>query len=554
MHPAASFGLCLAAASLLRPAARGQEPVIVVKARSGDDLVAAFRYLAPLLGEKGAPKAFDGWVAAVAGKKGLAGVFHMSKPLGLYAAWDTKENQPANPVFVLPVADEKAFFSALRWQLLFPVQVGKGVYRVFSAHLPSAVYFRFAEGHVCITGDAALLRGRLPSPAALLSAPAGGALLSAALHVRRIPKESRAAAVRDFEKEMVGGPDDRADTQALERMRLAFNAQVTRTVKSLVEENQVVALAVHLDPKRHHLVAEASLTPAPASPLARQVRGVGATPSLFRNLGGPRAPLRLAARLPLPETFSKLFLTAGQDQLERLVAGGNRASFRRLLRALEPTLKQPELDVGATLVHSANDKDGRGVIVGVRVQNPRRLETVLRDHVKDMTRLEKLTWGVKWNHIRRGDARIHSFRVLRVGSRERFWFALHRDALLIGSHEGLKRSLAERGRTSGKSKGALVAEATFDTLVLVQAAVRLLLEDEADGAALLAALFSGQTRDALAWGEKLGRKVVGLRKRVPGDWTAQPGVRMELDGGSTLRLRVELNTRVLDLLINGEGP
>jgi hypothetical protein len=525
--PPAAFGLCLAVAALAGGAGRAQEPVLVVTARSGDDLLAAFRHLAPLLGQEKRLKRVDDFLKAIPGGQGLGGASRMHRPLGLYCLWSATGNHPGPPVFVLPVADEKAVVALLRKRLLAPVAVGEGVYRVAPPQPLVPLYFRFSEGHLYLTPEAGLLRGKLPAPATALVLPPGDALLSATLHVPRVPQKARGAFQRDFEQWAV-------DLLGKHRIRLAEREYLATAFKSLLQENQALTLAVRLDPKRHLLGAELTLWPVPGSSLAGAAKEVGRRTSLFQDLGGPGAAGRAYASLPFPKVFSRGAVEDLRLEVEQAVSPRKKASLRRALRALGPTLGGEELDFGFAWTPARPEDTFGEFIAGLKVREPRRVEHVARDVFKDTSRLER-AFGAAWNHSRHGDVRVHSFDPLVLTGLDigldvkRAYLAVHKDAMLVSTDRKL---LA--GTLDGRGQALPARESAAEVAMNLGFAL-----PWGTGMAFGLAL--------TGHGEFL-RPRFDLEERLPKGWRTQPGLRLRCDGGRALRLRLELNTRLLDLL------
>jgi hypothetical protein len=524
----ASATLCLLAVLPGSAASQAQEPVLVVTVRSGDDLLSAFRYFASLTGQKARVKEVDDFLKTAAGGKGLGSVFHMNRPLGLYALWSARGKGLDHPVFVLPVADDKAVLPLLRRHLLVPVSVGDGVYRVSSLQF-STWYLRLASGHLYLAHDAGLIRGKLPAPAAVLSPPADNALLSATLHVPRIPEKALAALQRELEQALVSDNRKEAgESPAGYRLRMAENEHRRKLCKGLLRENQALTLSVQLDPKRRDLRADLTLKPVPGSSLAQEIQRLGDCTGFFHDLGGPNVLGRISLSLHLPKALSfKSDLENLRQLVVQTVSPAGKTVMRNLLRALGPTLSSEELDVGVALVRS--EEVGYGFIAGFKIYHARRLEHALRDGLKNMSRFERTLYGVTWNHFRHEGIRIHSTSAPAQGDERVFvYFALHKDVLLVSNDRKLlTQALDDHGKARRTRKSA--AEVTMDLdfvrsiPVISEAPSRL----ENYGRPLLAWMFPGQD---------VADFKVALRMGA---------LRLQLDGGSNLRLRLELSIRPL---------
>src|SRR5437764_2542518 len=95
---------------LLRPAPAAAQ-IAYVSIKSTDEMLADFRYLAPVFGQPGVVKQLDAVIGA--DNKGLTGI-DRRRSLGLYVVWPekiTKLDELNFPVVgFVPISDEKAFF------------------------------------------------------------------------------------------------------------------------------------------------------------------------------------------------------------------------------------------------------------------------------------------------------------------------------------------------------------------------------------------------------------------------------------------------------------
>src|SRR5262249_39376502 len=182
------------------------------------------------------------------GGKGLGAVIDTRRPLGLYANWEEKKEEPGEDVYFVPVADEKALLGLLPRLGLKLGQPDGPVQRLVQPFGLSDHFFRFAHGHVFVAEDARLLKGTLPDPAR--PGPPGG---QTALVTRRAPdgrllgvalRECLEAALQDLKEEARRQP---GETNAQFQRRREDVARKKAFVDSIFEGGQDLRGSLNLE-------------------------------------------------------------------------------------------------------------------------------------------------------------------------------------------------------------------------------------------------------------------------------------------------------------------
>jgi hypothetical protein len=555
----------LSSLALVSPAG-GQTGVVRIK--SVNALRSGMRYLAGLAGRGELAQAVEDAVTHAAGPKGREGL-DQDRPLGLYLDWPPgwmeKGFTPFQGVAFIPLSDETKFLDLLHRLKCKVAKAGAGMYQVM---VPGGrrVFLRIVNGYGYAALEASLLRGKLPDPATLR---AGGknSLLAVRLRVDRIPLRDKRFAARSlverFFRAAYGGPEKRKDEPAeLAKERLAQRKAVEEQFQAYPHLGvQEVTIQVDLDPRKHHLAAEVSVVPTPDSKLAAGLKGLRAERSRFGHLTRD-AKWSLFYHYPsFPVNPTPAIVELVED-LQTAVDPKRRALMRRGAKYL-----------GAMQTHNFPDfavafharRRGWTWTAGARIPNGHKLENLLREFVKDLSRGERQLYDVRWNYARHAGTRIHRFGMpLRFGPLKypgSWYVAIREEEVLVCWGVGAEE--ASRSKP-GDAPGLLAMREALDGLekpgrpgtplfraegapAWVAVMVYFFLTDAGDEEARAAwtNLFSLGKVDAGA-AAKLGQPLLA---RLLSTFRAEDLDRLRaqvvLRAGEALRFRVELDTRLL---------
>jgi hypothetical protein len=526
-------GLVIAAA-LLYPQP-GQAQIVTATGRSVEELLTDFRYLAPFVGQAKLAQTVDRFLKDRTGALALKGV-DMKRPVALFGYWPEKVTDlwsfDLHEVYLVPVTDDKQFLDLLKRLGCKPRPAERPL-----VHLTvpggTELYLRFAHGYAfaCEKPDVALLKGQLADPASVLAAGARQGALTATLHVNRFPREYRQVIERTFKPfvemfDQLAGPDRMKpqETEAEYQQRLedmkrlkSIPRMFSTFVTSLIEQVQELTLRVDVDRSKDHCGLDLVLVPRPNSTIAAFANHVAACRTRFRPLTrgalfsvlinippppreGKFKPPRLRpaelARVPplLPDQIPPRYWEAAMQAfgivITTLAVDG--VDFCFAIR--EPGPKEPLPSVG-----------------GLKIQEGRKLDHLLRDLYKNLSAGEKHDLPVQWNHARHARAKIHKL----VGEEENY-LAIRDDVVFFAD---------------GKKGLTFVREALdhFDKAPSPQPTPLFDLR-------VSSALF-GHIPSLSKYLETFPRSA---RDRLHG--------RVTLKGGKDLRLHVEMNTYLIKLL------
>jgi hypothetical protein len=487
-----SLAVCgwAAAPSPARPAeqAPAKEPTLVVRLRSIDDLLANVKYVASLTGREKEAKQIDQKIHAAL-PKGFEGI-DAKRPLGLYAQLDPDGNlQESIPVALVPVSDEKAFLGLIeRVAHVTPKLESDGIYSMTPENSPVSVYMRIAHQYAYITAKekSALSKEMLPTA---VFASEHLPLVSATFRLDQIPEALKQLGMAQIEVRLSDVDDQKpaGETAAQHAVKVQAAKQTSAAVSSILKEGGPVTIQVDISPESKQLVLEASFAAQPNTGLAKHLAALGASQSLFASLPTPDAALSAIVHAALPESLRASIGPAIDEGikngLEKEKNAAKRAQGEKVLKALSPTLKAGELDVGFALRGPTESKHYT-LVAGLKVKDGAQIERVLRDFVKDLPEAER--GKIQLDAESAGDIKIHRISGKDLDAEARrnfgdnpFYLAIKSGAVLVSGGDGglealktalsaqpgaapevdIKVSLARLAPTTAKSKNDTTAAA-----------------------------------------------------------------------------------------------
>jgi hypothetical protein len=445
--PALTAVCVLAAAAPVRAADDKSEPILVVKVRSLNALIDTGKYLAGLAGQEEHARQVERMIKNRIGEKGLEGI-DAKRPLGIYS--NDLNPQRASPVFMVPVADQKALLKLLKQVDLEPTEKD-GLYTVSPEFLPVEVYFRFGNGYAYITAlnAGSVDKDRLLDPDGL-KLPHARALAAATLNIDRIPRSLKQIAISTLEKnfQRIQKQKRRRKSEAEANLRVEALKEIAGCLTSVIKEGGQAGLQVEVNQPTHDLSLQMSLTGKSGSKLAQQIAHLGETTSLFSSLATADAAFLGQARFTLPEGIRKA-LGPMIDDIGTKIQEKERDETKRelglkLFKALTPSLKAGELDYFLGLRGPNRNKHYTGVMA-IKVQDGAELEKTIRDII-DRVAPQTEKDRIKFDADKVGDVAIHRITIkdhLDAGAKKTFgtpdlYVAFRKDAAIaVLGEEGL---------------------------------------------------------------------------------------------------------------------
>lgn len=500
-------------------AAKSDKPAVILRLASLDQLRGDFRYLGEVLGEGEKAKQLDELIQSKLGEKGLEGI-DRKKPIGAYG-WVGPFGIDSKAVLLLPIANRKSFLDLLSDTLdVKPEKGDDDVYTMSVEKLPFAVYFRFANDYVYITGrDKDVLdKDKLLAPAVALPNGQIG-VASLAVHIDQIPADLKENALGVIENQLAGIKDQemQGHTEAQKKFRDAAVDELSAQIKSLFKHGGATTLRLDLDHKGGNLALTLGVAGKPDSPLAKTIHNLGQIQSWTASLLHPNSAFKGELNMSLPQKLRELLLPALQDAEKQVLAkaqdDNHRLVIKPLLEGIMPTLKAAELDTALDL-RGPNEKGLYTLVAGIKVKNGTQME---RSFLKAAARVPQV---IDLDAEKADQVNIHRIKLgkdpkndaQRSLGNNPLYVAFRGDVLLLGGGENglsaLKEALAAAPRT-GK-----VLE-----LQLALARVAPLLDDPAQA---------------------------DIARQVFGDGKNDGRLRISVEGGQTLTLRLSMKAKLID--------
>lgn len=498
--------------------ASNNKPAVTLRLASLDHLRGDLRYLAEVVGQAEKAKQLEGILKSKLGDKGLEGIDD-KKPIGAYG-WVGKSGIDSEIVFLVPIADKKAFLDFI--QTTFDVTPDKGdddVYTIVEK-VPTPVYFRFANSYAYITArdKDVLAKDKLLTPTVVLPAAQIGTV-SLTVNIDQIPDNLKEMALGVLENQLSAGKeqDMPGHTEAQKHLRDGIIDEVGGRIKSLFNDGGETTLRLDLDRKAGDLSLTASVAGKPGSPLAKTIRDLGQIKSVTASLLRPHSAFKGELNVSLPEKLQPLLGPALKDAekqtLTRAKNDSEREVLNTLLEGIMPTLKAAELDTAFDL-QGPSDKGIYTLLGGIKIKDGARLEQSFR---KTAARYPKV---VTLDAEKVGEVNIHRInpdKNLKAGARKTLgenpvYVAFRDDVLLLGA--------GDKGLSALKN-GLSASPATGKVMELQMALARLApISDDETAAAIAHKVFDhGTDNDRFS---------------------------LSLEGGKALTLRLTLKAKILD--------
>jgi hypothetical protein len=460
----ALLGLVLS--SRAAPPARAEEkadkPAVVVRLAAIDNLVADARYLTEVAGREEEARQLEGMIKQMTGPKGLEGI-DTKQPWGLYG-WVGSAGLDSRAVFLVPIADEKAFLDLLdRFNVKAEKEEG-GLYKAQIEKVVFPLYLRFANKYAYLTlrDKEVLDKDKLLAPGAVLPA-AGIGTLSATIHIDQIPGNLKDLALLNSKNKIEGLKDkeEPGETEAQKKFRLAVLDEINAQFKSVIQDGGQVDLRMDLDRNAADLSLSLSLTGKDGSPLATTIKDIGQIHSVAAALVGKDSAMSGLLNVSLPPrlrpVLAPVIEETEQKALEKEKDKSKREVAAAVFKAIMPTLKAAELDAGFD-IRGPGEGGLYTLVTGARVKDGAAIDKALRKAVADLPEAQRAS--IKLDAEKAGDVAIHRVTPDKVDEQTKqmlgegpIYFAVREDALLVGAGEkgleALKEVLAA-GPRAGK--------------------------------------------------------------------------------------------------------
>jgi hypothetical protein len=506
-------------------------PTLVVRIKPINDLLSDAKYLATIAGHEEQASQVEGLVSQMTGENGLGGI-DLKRPLGVYGTI-SPDLVSSGGVVLVPIVNEQTLIDFLEGYTIKAEKGDDGIYTLKSQFpIPVPIFLRFANKYAYVTAQnkAALDKSKLLDPEAVLSS-VRQATLSARFRIDQIPNFAKEMALAQMELRMAEEQQKTVpgESKAQGALRGQIMKNVSDRMASVLKEGGEVETFLDVDRKANQIVFEMSLAGKPGSALTRAFADIGHSQSLFAGLAGDHPALNVVLHFALPEElrkgFEQVVHEGMQKGLEKEKDEARRESGKKLLKALEPTIKAGELDVGVALRGPSESKHYT-VIVGVKVKDGQAIESAVHEVLQGLPESEREK--VKLNAETAGDIKIHRIdgqkdfdeQHRQIFGDNPFFAAIRADAIFIAG--------GERGLDA--LKNALNIEPRKSAQVVVEASVA--------GLAPLA-----------AHGDK--KALTELHKATESSFKSDKDadkIRFSLEGGKALKARFAMDAAVVKFI------
>lgn len=507
--------------------ARAQVGVVTV--RSVDALMGDVKYLLKVAGREDLAKTLESLLSSLSPDGKPFGGIDTKRPLGLYLNMPKEAGGMPTGAFFIPVSKDSEFLDFLTRVNVQHEKGEKGLYTIKTPQ-DQTLYAKFAHNYVFAADNSAHLEGPLVDPGTVIPATHKNALAAASFRVDQVPQQYKEMLLNQVNEKLKEAEEKKAGENDLEHQGRVFGAKVARdVVKMLVEESKEVTLSLQVDQQKNQIGLDLALVPKQGSKLAGGFRTFGAGRSMFGGFVKDSA-LNFLAHLPvsgdLHATALKLLDQALQEGLKSAKTDKEKQLAEKLYKAVLPTLQSDTIDMGSVLYGPLDD--GKYVAVaGLKVKDGKNLEKTVQDIVNEIP--EKDRKGVKLNHAKVGDAAVH----LIVPPEE--------------PDEDLKRSLGNNHVLVAFRNDVVLVAVGEHGLKGLQDSLSALRSGPDQGTSPVQFELSISKLAPLAKEDQ--EKVVEAAKKVfVGEAKGKDRVRVSLQGGDTLRLRVGLNAEIIKLV------
>ncbi|HEX3148311.1 MAG TPA: hypothetical protein VHR66_09530 [Gemmataceae bacterium] len=521
-------------------------PAVLVKVQSVNNLFKSAEYIATLLPDDTAEQFKQGIRTVkdlIDDKKGLGGI-DVTQPIGMYVTFG-EELGPTPPVVVLiPVADEQAVLDTLENTAKLKVTKEKdGVYSTQPEQSPFPIYFRFANKYAYVTlQDAANIDTKtLVKPADVL----GGKdehLVSATVRIDRMPKDMKNLAIAAIETQLAAGKDQPIpnETKAMKEFKEKTIDELTANIKELLESGEEASLHLNVDPKAQEVAVEIEMSGVKGSKLAKDIKSIRDNKSVVGGaIASPDTAFSLTLSAGLPGNLKKLFPAVVDDAKAELlkqvnVPGEILTKAEPLIKALLPTVKAGEIDVGVSLMGPDKNDKYTG-IAGLKLVDGKKVEEAIKTLVKNelppevsgliQLDAEKLAGGSMLHIVKVGDQLDENGQ--KVFGKSDIYLSFRDDLLVIAMGPDAKKALNKAIASKPADVGVLHAQVNLARIV---------------------PLMGENNAKELEAAKKAADKIFGKGTGAKADM-----LKFSIDGGDTLKIKLAAQGKAIQFLAEMAG-
>jgi hypothetical protein len=507
---------------------QAKQPALVVRIKSLDSLFDTLRVLGTPLLKKDVAAELDELIKAKLGPNGLEGI-DAKRPIALYGKIDADLTKVA-AVLMVPVTDEAKFLATLDSLGAKAEKDATGLYTLKQNQIPVDLFLRFANNYayVALLDAEAIDKGRLLEPREAFPKEMTGPA-SLTVRIDQVPENVKQMLL----EKLVEGWQDGAGKQkgktskAQQEFQEMLTQELVRYLRAAANEGKELTVELDVDKKAQTLRVDLLFTALPDTELAKTIGKIGAQRSLFGGLMHKDAALNALLHFSLSDKLRAKLIAVVDEGAKKAEAEikdeGKKVQLGKLFAALLPSVEAGELDLAFSL---RGPTLGRYTLVGgVKLQKADQLMKTLFEILKELPATEQKL--LQFNADKAGGVAIHRLDLQKsfdAKTKEMFgdnplYFAFRKDAAYLAlGDDGLKAI-----------KEAVQAPATTGPSVLLEMSL-------------------GRMLQVMAKTDEERQRADKVLKSGKGD-----RLRVTVDGGDTLRVRLEMNLAVIEAFAQSGG-
>ncbi len=385
----ALLGICISlSSSSAQDRIAEKRPTIEVRMRSIDDLVGKIEYIGTLIGKPDEAAQVAQVIQAFKNKNGLEGI-DTKREWGFYAQL-TPAMIDSPAILMIPIADETTFLNLLRGRLsLNPEKDDDGIYSMDIPNVPVPVFFKFADSYLYATiANNANLNNKKIIPAKTFLVNKLEPLMSASVNFSAIPESVRNTFLGQVEMQLAQEKSKKGNQESPfeAKIKVFTIDRMFSAIQTLANESDSMTLSLNLDSTTDNVSADLVVTPTTGKPFASTLQGLSKKASRTNGYAVAKNPLgAVSINLEMSDEQKKAFAPLAELMVADAIANADenaKPMVKKLMTALQPTLKAGRLDTGMAL--TGTSEDGLSLVGGLAIVGGDGVVEAIQDIVKEI--------------------------------------------------------------------------------------------------------------------------------------------------------------------------
>ena len=360
-------------------------PGVVIRVASLDQLIKGLVFVAEQAGKGEVPNQVEKLLKSLTGEKGLEGI-DLKRPFGFYGQLTEGVIDSVFAV-VIPIADEAAAIGHLDRLQLRGEKQEDGCYKVEIPNSPVPAYYRFANKSVYITVQNpanVAVKKLLPPEKAL---PVDSSLIGLTIQIDQIPEKLRKLALGQVEMKLAQAKKQKipGETAAQNKLRLKSIDLGMHYLHAALEEGKSLHLGLQVNPEGNDLGAALSFTAKDGTPSAMGIGALGQLKGIGTSLSSGDNAIQAFLHAGLPDSLREVLGQVVDEALAKIpldhLDDGPRGIAEQAIKAITPTLKMGEIDLGASL-RRVGKQDLYTFVAGMKIKDGAGIEKTIKEIVK----------------------------------------------------------------------------------------------------------------------------------------------------------------------------